>query len=137
MAALLVHRSELRASPGVDKPRESRLVLEVDLRTEFNKRFVEEKVLPGLAYINSPAYRERFGANTGRWLCVTTGAERLQNMKNAAEKVGKAAQAFYYTTFAKALEPGAFFVKSIWSRPTHEQEVALFRGSAEQAPETP
>lgn len=109
-----------------EKDRHSRLLIEVDLRTEDNPRFVEEKVRPGLAYINSPQYKERFGANSGRWLVITTGKTRLRNMKLAAEKVGEAARAFYFTTFEQATTPGAFFTQAIWARPTHEYEVALF-----------
>jgi hypothetical protein len=111
--------------------RSSRNLLELDLRTEFNKRFVVEKVLPGLAYVNSPEYKIRFGENKGRWLVVTTGEERMRHMIRMAEAmVGQAAQAFYYTTLAHALEPGAFFNRPIWHRPTKAESVWLFGSSS-------
>ncbi len=113
-------------SPGVESPRHSRFLLELDMRTEHNARFVVEKVLPGLAYIRSEVYRERFGANAGRWLVVTTGERRLANMIVAAEKVGRVAKAFYFTTFDLATMPGAFFTQPIWYRPTFIEPTALF-----------
>ena len=56
---------------------------------------------------------------------VTTGQVRLENMKRHAEQVGKAAGAFYFTTFDDVAEPGAFFTKPIWRRATFEKPVAL------------
>jgi len=114
------------ASSTSGKLLHSRLLLELDMRTEHNPRFVEEKVRPGLAYINSETYKERFGAKSGRWLVVTTGETRVANMKRHAERVGGAAKAFYYTTFAEATEPGAFFTQPIWRRATVAEPVALF-----------
>ena len=38
-----------------------RYLLEIDRSTEDNPRFLREKILPGLAYIQSQAYEERFG----------------------------------------------------------------------------
>ncbi|MCZ7538791.1 MAG: replication-relaxation family protein [Anaerolineae bacterium] len=106
--------------------RQRRMLLELDMRTEHNKRFVDEKIRPGLAYIASEAYKDRFGANAGQWLVVTTGEERLANMKRHAEQVGNAARAFYFTTFDEATSPGAFFTQPIWQRATIEEPVALF-----------
>lgn len=109
----------------IDGRRHRRMLLELDMRTEHNKRFVDEKIRPGLAYIESDAYKDRFGANAGQWLVVTTGEERLNNMKRHAEQVGNAARAFYFTTFDEATTPGAFFTQPIWRRATSEESVTL------------
>ncbi len=55
-----------------------RYLLEIDRSTEDNPRFFREKILPGLAYIKTKAYEERFGHRSGRWLVVTTGEKRLR-----------------------------------------------------------
>ncbi|MBZ0280289.1 MAG: replication-relaxation family protein [Anaerolineae bacterium] len=115
-------------SPGVETARHSHFLLELDMRTEHNARFVDEKIRPGLAYFESEAYRNRFGVNAGRYLVVTTGETRLKNMKQQAETVGKAAERFYFTTFEAATANGAFFTQPIWWRPTHDTPVALFSG---------
>ena len=45
-----------------------RYLLEIDRSTEDNPRFLREKILPGLAYLHSPVYEQRFGHRSGRWL---------------------------------------------------------------------
>lgn len=107
-----------------ERERHSRLLLELDRRTEPNKRFVDEKVIPGIAYLKSSAYKERFGVNSGRWLVISMGAERVENMLKAAKKI-EGADVFHYTTLKEALEPGAFFTKPIWRRSTRNERVAL------------
>ncbi|MFC1960018.1 replication-relaxation family protein [Chloroflexota bacterium] len=94
----------------------SRLLLEVDMRTEDNPRFGEEKVLPGIAYVRSEVYAQRFGYKSGRWLVVTTGEQRLLNLKQQAERVGGAsARLFYFTTFAK-VNAATVLTEPIWLR---------------------
>jgi hypothetical protein len=92
--------------------RHSRFFLERDRRTEANPRFFEEKVLAGLAYLQSEGYKERFGDYPARWLTVTTGERRVANMKahieRKAARMGINAKAFYFTTFEKALTPRHF-----------------------------
>jgi hypothetical protein len=110
--------------------RHRRMLLELDMRTEHNKRFVDEKVLPGIAYIESDSYRERFGVNAGNWLVVTTGEQRVEHMVRQAEaiedeKLRRQAKTFYYTTFEAATAPGAFFTKPIWRQVGGETPTAL------------
>lgn len=63
-----------------------RYLLEIDRSTEDNPRFLREKILPGLAYVKSQAYTDRFGHRSGRWLVVTTGERHLANMLSQAER---------------------------------------------------
>ena len=44
----------------------SRLLLELDRATEDNPRFSREKIVPGIAYLRSDAYKKRFGFASGR-----------------------------------------------------------------------
>lgn len=95
----------------------SRLLLEIDRATEYQERIVTDKVLRGLAYLNSPAYIKRSGGyKTGRWLIVTTSKARMLRMKERAEIVaGRAAQVFYYTTFDQ-VKPETVLTGEIWLR---------------------
>ncbi len=87
-------------------------LLEVDMGTEDNPRFAREKVRPGAAYLKSDLYKARFGYHYGRYLVITTGPRRMQNMKAQAERTGGAGL-FYFTTFA-ALTPETIFNQSVW-----------------------
>lgn len=108
-----------------DGSRHRRMLVELDMRTEHNARFVNEKVRPGIAYLKSKEYFTRFGISAGLWLVITTGHERLEHMKRHTETVKKGAQYFCFTTFEQAIAPGAFFTKPIWHRAMTEKPVAL------------
>src|SRR5690606_19381324 len=107
----------------------SRLLLEIDCATEDNPRFAREKVRPGVAYLRSEAYRQRFGYQSGRWLVVTTGERRLRNMKRQTElAVGKDAQVFWFTTAGK-ITPQSVLTAPIWLRGGDDQPSALLPNS--------
>ncbi len=94
----------------------SRLLLEIDMGTEDNQRFVREKVRPGIAYLRSAAYKRRFGFQSGRWLIVTTSQQRLLNLKWQTESaVSRAAAVFHFTTFAQ-VTPATILTEPIWLR---------------------
>jgi len=94
----------------------SRLLLEIDCATEDNPRFAREKVRPGVAYLRSEAYKQRFGYQSGRWLVVTTSERRLRNMKRQTEiAVGRDAQVFWFTT-ADKITPQSVLTAPIWLR---------------------
>jgi hypothetical protein len=100
-----------------------RYLLEIDRSTEDNPRFFREKILPGLAYIRSKVYEERFGHRSGRWLVVTTGERRLHNMLSQARK-GDAKGLFYFTTYAKVTVDTILF-SPIWMRADRDAPVPL------------
>jgi hypothetical protein len=87
-------------------------LLEIDRGTEDNPRFGREKILPSIAYLKSQAYQDRFGLRFGRFLIVTTGERRLQNMKAQAERLGGKGL-FYFTTFDR-INPTTIFQRPIW-----------------------
>lgn len=102
-----------------------RLLLEIDMSTEDNPRFGREKVRPGIAYLRSQAYKDRFGYRSGRWLVVTTGDRRLGNMKRQTEVVGRnAAGVFHFTTFDR-VGAGTVLTKPIWYKGGSSKPQAL------------
>jgi hypothetical protein len=88
---------EYRQHSGL--PPRARFLVEVDMGTHDTGSFFAEKVLAGRAYVQSPAYRKRFGGNTGRWLVVTKGETRLRHLKGMAQGIG--ADMFWFTTLAE------------------------------------
>ena len=102
-------------------------LLEVDMATEDNPRFVRDKVLPGLAYLKSDAYRQRFGLRYGRWLVVTTTEQRLRNMVEHAGRAG-ASGLFFFTTFAQ-VDPDTVLHAPIWTAAGRVESVSLIPAS--------
>lgn len=95
-------------------PSTARFLLELDNATHPNRRFGLEKVLPGVAYIRSPEYKERFGFNAGRWLVVTTGERRLKNlMQQTKTKAKEDSKLFFFTTIDEAIKNNVL-ISPIW-----------------------
>jgi hypothetical protein len=100
-----------------------RYLLEIDRSTEDNPRFYREKILPGLAYIDSKAYEERFGHRSGRWLVVTTSDRRRNNMLSQARRA-KTKGFFYFTTYDRITVDSILF-SPIWRRADRDEPVPL------------
>jgi len=105
------------------KAKDFAYLLEIDMATEHNPRFVREKVRPGLAYLRSNLYLERFGYRFGRWLVVTTSHQRLQNMVRHADQAGAQGK-FYFTTFAQVTAESVISA-SIWTVVGKSEPVCL------------
>ena len=119
--------------PASGQTARSRFLLEMDMATHDNPSFGQEKVLPGLAYLRSPAYRQHFGDNSGRWLVVTTGERRMQNLKRQAEaQAGRGAGAFYFTTLNR-VRAETVLTQPIWWPAGADRPVPLFARSIEAA----
>lgn len=105
----------------------SRLLLEVDNGTHPNPRFAEHKVLPGLEWLKSKAYKQQFGAARGRWLVVTTSDKRLAYLKDTVQRVaGKQAIIWHFTTMSQ-LTTQTVLTEPIWQRAgDRSQPIALF-----------
>ena len=104
----------------------SRLLLELDVATHPNKRFADQKVLPGIAYLRSEAYQKRFGSQSGRWLLVTTGDRRLSFLKETTERVaGRDATVWYFTTFDR-VSVETMLTEPVWYKGGSQEPVALF-----------
>ena len=61
--------------------------MEYDNSTHPLYRFGKHKALPGLNYIRSEAYKNRFGFNSGRWLVICKSETRLKNLKAQTEYI--------------------------------------------------
>lgn len=89
-------------------------LLEVDNSTESGIRFGRDKVPPGVAYLASDLYNQRFGIEYGRFVVVTTNQERMFNIKEQTERFG-GQDLFYFTTFAH-VSAETIFSKPVWWR---------------------
>jgi hypothetical protein len=98
-------------------------LLEIDRSTEDHPRFLREKILPGLAYIQSQAFEKRFGHRAGRWLVVTTSERRLANMLEQARRE-KAKGNFYFTTY-DLVNTETMLLAPIWRRADRDEMVPL------------
>jgi hypothetical protein len=107
------------------EPFRARFLLEIDMATHDNPSFGMEKAAPGSAYIKSDLYRQRFESNSGRWLVVTTGRVRLNNLLiQTRSRVGNDAHLFYFTTFDQMAKSN-FFLDPVWRQPTSNDFVRL------------
>lgn len=117
---LVDHMRQINNSPA-----KARFLLELDNSTHPVTRFGRDKAIPGLAYIRSKAYKDRFGYNSGRWLVVCRSEQRLQNLKAQTEKVlGKPASNFLFTTLDQA-SPMHVLNRPIWLRGGSENLIPL------------
>ena len=94
-------------------------LLEIDMGSEDNPRFAREKVLPGVAYLKSSKYAERFGQPYGRYLVITTGMRRMLNMKAQAERHGGRGL-FYFSTFDK-ITAETVLTEPVWLLAGHQE----------------
>lgn len=104
-----------------------RLLLEWDGASISNPRWGKEKALPGVAYIRSEAYKKRFGGySSGRWLVVTTGKVRRDNLMQQTRRVlGSDARIFLFTT-AQEVSADTVLTSPIWKVPGKMEPVSLF-----------
>lgn len=122
-----------RKARGVDSV--ARFLMELDMATQANRAFADEKVAPYFAYIDTPEYKARFGQNNGQWLIVTTGKRRLQNLMSQAKLVAgdNACRRFFFTTFPRCfretpdgqLEVSNVLTRPIWQRVDSPDPFAL------------
>lgn len=98
-------------------------LLEIDKGTHSNPAFADEKVRPGVAYLTSSLYETRFGVKYGRYLVVTAGGQRLENMLRQTERI-KGGELFYFTTFAQ-VQPETVFTQAIWHKAGSDSPFAL------------
>ncbi len=111
------------------QPARARFLLELDNATHAMPSFGREKVVPGVAYLKSAAYRERFGASSGRWLVVTRGGERRMGnlMEQTRQVAGADVGLFLFTTWAQ-VERGDLLTEPVWRQAGRAEGVALFAG---------
>lgn len=111
--AVFALRDTQRAAAG--QPARARFLLELDNTSHTPHAFGRDKAGPGAAYLESEAYRARFGDNAGRWLVVTRGGEgRLASLLAQAEQVaGAGALLFLFATWER-LAAGNPLLDPLW-----------------------
>jgi len=103
----------------------ARFLLEFDNGNHPLTRFARDKAAPGVAYVRSREYKQRFGFNSGRWLVVCNGEKRLHNLKARTEKaVGVNASIFLFTTMGQ-IEPETVLNNPIWMRGGSKKVISL------------
>lgn len=108
-------------------PAKARFLLEFDNGTHPVTRFGRDKAVPGMAYIRSQAYRDRFGFNSGRWLVVCQSERRMAHLKEQTEKVlGKNASYFLFT-FMEKVNARSVLNKPIWLCGGSNEHVQLIK----------
>lgn len=100
---------------------------EPELSPKDKPRILEEKFRPQLYYVlQSAAFKERFGDKAGAaFLYFLPDDFRVMKYKRTAEKLGKNARIFFFTTYERAYTSGAFFTEPIWLQATVNEPVAL------------
>ena len=100
---------------GVVPRSKDRFLLEIDGGTHHLERFGYEKVVPGYEYVvRSLKYKKRFGHNSGRWLVVTTGEQRMRHLiEKTEELLTKRAYVFMFSYFEK-LETDNVLLDAVW-----------------------
>lgn len=122
-----VVRRPSQKRPGKDEV--FAFLLELDMANEHNPRFEMEKVRAGIAYLNSPVYKHRLGVTFGRWLIVTTGNVRMQNLRETTQRAGGSA-AFFFTTFEQIEgSPADILTQPIWFMADHDRPQAIIPDS--------
>jgi hypothetical protein len=99
-----------------NSPAKARFLLELDNSTHPLNRFARQKAVPGLAYIRSQAYRQRFGYNSGRWLVVCKSKARLGNLKATTEKALGAQASIFFFALLQQITPSTVLNQPIWQR---------------------
>lgn len=107
------------------KPHRALFLLEVDMASHDNTSFGIEKAAAGGAYIHSPLYKKRFGTNAGRWLVVTTGKVRLQNLIHQTHQYAQDFKDMFYFTTQEKIQSHNLLTEHIWRQPGNDRDVAL------------
>ena len=85
-----------------NQPAKARFLVEFDNSTHPLYRFGKHKALPGLNYIRSEVYKNRFGFNSGRWLVICKSETRLKHLKSQTEYVlGNQASNFLFSIISE------------------------------------
>jgi hypothetical protein len=95
-------------------PARARFLLEVDWGTHDLGSFAREKLGAGMAYLRSDAYRVRFGDNAGRWLIVTKAEQRLDHLRQQAERVDSTSAGTFLFTTLERVKSSNILADPIW-----------------------
>jgi len=104
----------------------ARFLLEIDMATHDNPSFGREKVIPGIEYIRSRVYKNRFGSNNGFWLVVTKGQEkRLTNLIKQVEQHSMDDTSHFFLTSFEKIGDANLLSEPVWNQAGIDGSVAL------------
>lgn len=104
------HQRQQRGQPAV-----LRLPVEVDNATHPEASAIAPKFTAGTAWLKSAAFKKRFGGNTGVWMVITKGGQRLHNMM-AVTRDQHIAWAHLFCTTEDVDAADNLFTAAIWRR---------------------
>jgi len=108
------------------KLHKARFLLEIDMATHDNPSFGIEKVIPGIEYIRSPEYKDRFGSNDGFWLVITKGKEkRLSNLIKQVEQHSMDDSSHFFLTSFEKIGDANLLSEPVWNQAGIDGSVAL------------
>lgn len=105
-----------------------RCMVEIEISRKGIPRIINEKILPGLAYIRSPKYKQRFGHNSGRWLFIVPTELKMRNLKQAVEEqLSKGSHVFWFAwSDDDNITPQTVLTEPIWYRGGSDEPQPLF-----------
>lgn len=110
-----------------NQPAKARFLVEYDNSTHPLYRFGKYKSLPGLMYIRSEAYKQRFGFNSGRWLIICKSVQRLKNLKSQTEFIlGNQASNFLFAEISQ-INYNTVLTSPIWHLGGSNNQEALVK----------
>jgi len=106
-----------------DRTDEFAFVLEIDTPTGNSSPLDSGENLPGMAYLRSKSYQQRFGIRYGRWLVVSTDQSRVNQLRDRAHRAdGKGL--FYFAT-RDAVKPETVLTDPIWWVDNADEPICL------------
>jgi hypothetical protein len=111
------------------EPAHLRLPYEVDNHSHAEAQGIGPKFAAYAAWLKSPAYKARFGDNSGAVLVIAHGGKRLANMMAEAAR-HKVDWAFLFTTFDTIEAADNLLTAPIWRRAQAADPIALFPTSS-------
>lgn len=108
----------------------SRCLWELLHKVDNRRLILDEKILPGIAYLGSEPYKIRTGGfSSGRWFYVIHSPNaglRLKNLKESIERqTGRDADRFLLTTYEEAMAATNILLDPIWRRGGSERMFSI------------
>ena len=103
-----------------------RLLVEYDNATHPNTRFAKEKIAAGAAYIASPAYKARFGENSGAWLVIAKTPNRMKFLIHTTRQASiRGEHKLFFFSHLELVKQGMPLTSPIWLQVDWQQPAAL------------
>ncbi|MCA9933370.1 MAG: hypothetical protein KC415_05570 [Anaerolineales bacterium] len=112
-----------------NQPQQRRFLFEYDLSTHSHRGTWRDKAAAMSAYVKSPAYKARFGYNSGTWLVVAKTQERIDNLIHTVATYAEAPRTLWrFTTFSEAFNSPNLLTAPIWQQPSYDRQARRWQG---------